>query len=377
MNQLTGTIKSITPHRGYRPSLDIQLEISSSDEEQIAFTWMSARVSVSFSKNTKASPSRGESLDLGLAVPRYTLPQFRKSTVTNFILPLDDTLVRELEKGRGGMHVILYLSVTFNAIISGTQVVSMLQQLTSGVVADPNYGGQDAVRIVPSSEWQEIIDGLHISESDPRRQLEEYAAEGKQVLNELTTTLKSAKESAGLLGIVEHAKFFEQEALDHRSAARWWLSATLLLAAVAAFAAGWNFYKIESLFTDVIAGKTAVHQTNGADAKPDVGLEIQLTVAKIIILSILLSAAIWTGKVYKAHRHNFVVNRHRRNALSTFQTFATSASDAQTKNAVLLQATTCIFEPQNTGYISADKESEGYPQILEIIRGVGSPGKKE
>jgi hypothetical protein len=95
-------------------------------------------------------------------------------------------------------------------------------------------------------------------------------------------------------------------------------------------------------------------------------------VAKLIVLSILLSAAIWTGKIYKAHRHNFIINRHRRNALSTFQTFAGGASDTQTKNAVLLQATTCIFGPQNTGYISQDKESEGSPQILEIIRGVGS-----
>ncbi len=377
MNQLTGAIKGITPYRGYRPSLDIQLEISSTDEEHIAFTWMSARASISFSKNTKTSPARGEARDLGFAVPRNTLPQFRKSTVTNFILPLDDILVSELENARGGMHVILYLSVSFNAIVSGAQAAPLPQQFTSGAVADPNYGGQDAVRIVPSSEWQEIVDALHVSDTDPRRKLEEYAAEGKQTLNELTTTLKSAKESAGLLGIVEHAKFFEQEALDHRSSARWWLWATLFLAAVATFAAGWNFYKIESLFTDVIAGKAASHPTNATDAKPDTGLEIQLAVSKVIILSILLSAAIWTGKVYKANRHNFVVNRHRRNALSTFQTFATSASDAQTKNAVLLQATTCIFGPQNTGYISADKESEGYPQILEIIRGVGNPSKKE
>lgn len=374
---MTGSIRSVTPHRGFRPSLDMQIEISSPDQEQIAFTWMSARVAVSFSPNTKTLPQRGDARDLGAAVPRYTLPQFQKTTVTNFLLPLDDLLVSDLEEVRQGNNVVLYVSVTFNAIASGPQTVSLPQQLTSGAIADPIYGGQDVVRIIPSSEWQEIVDGLHISNMNLQRQLEEYAAQGKLTLDELNTTLKNAKEAAALVGIVEYSKFFEQEALDHERSGRWWLAVTLLLAASAAFAAGWNFYKAESLIRAAVSGKSDTHQTNGAEARPDVGLEVQLAAAKIIILSILLSAGIWTGRVYKAHRHNFIINRHRRNALSTFQTFAGNASDAQTKNAVLLQATTCIFGPQSTGYVSQDKESEGYPQILEIIRGVGGSAKKE
>jgi hypothetical protein len=340
---------------------------------------MSARVAVSFSRNTKAAPSRGDALDLGIAVPRYTLPQFRKTTTTNFILPLDDLLVKDLEAARGGINVIIYLSVTFSAIASTPQGAPASQQFLSGTLADPNYGGQDALRIVPSSEWEEIIDGLHIPDMDFQQKLEEYSIQGEQTLKELHTTLKNAKEAAELVGIVEHAKFFEEEALDHKRSASSWLAATLLLAAIASFAAGWNFYKAESLIKDAIAEKSDVHKTAPTDTKPDglVGLEIQLTVAKVIILSILLSAAIWTGRVYKAHRHNFIINRHRRNALSTFQTFATGTADPQTKNAVLLQATTCIFGPQNTGYISQEKEAEGYPQILEIVRGVGSSGKTD
>jgi hypothetical protein len=378
MNQLTGVIKSITSHRGFRPSLDIQLEISTSDEGQFVFTWMSARVAVSFSPNTRTGPSRGDALDLGIAVPRYTLPQFHKSTVTNFTLPLDDLIVKDLEKARGGINVILYLSVTFNAVVSSPQAAQPLQQFIGGVLADPNYGGQDAVRIVPSSEWNEIIDGLHISDVDFQTKMEEYAVQGKQKLDELNATLKSAKEAAALVGIVEHAKFFEEEALNHKRSGAWWLAITLLLAVAAAAAAGWNFYKAESLMSDSVVEKEKLDatKTSATEKKPDIGLEIQVTVAKIVILSILLSAAIWTGRVYKAHRHNFIINRHRRNALSTFQAFAAGASDdIQTKNAVLLQATTCVFGPQNTGYIGQDKESEGYPQILEIVRGVGGSNK--
>jgi heme/copper-type cytochrome/quinol oxidase subunit 2 len=165
---------------------------------------------------------------------------------------------------------------------------------------------------------------------------------------------------------VEHAKFFEQEALNHKRSANRWLFFTILFVVLAGVAASVNFVKAQELAAHAFSSKTA-------DAKPEgfVGLEIQLTVAKLIILSILLSAGIWAGRVYKAHRHNFVINRHRRNALSTFQTFATGTSDPQIKNAVLLQATTCIFGPQNTGYINQEKESDAYPQILEIVRGVG------
>ena len=46
-----------------------------------------------------------------------------------------------------------------------------------------------------------------------------------------------------------------------------------------------------------------------------------------------------------------------------------ASADEQTKNAVLLQATKCIFSAQNTGYLGQpDKDSEGGPQILEVWR---------
>jgi hypothetical protein len=381
MNQLIGTIKSITPRRGFRPSLDIQLEISAPGEDQpIAFTWMLARVAISFSPSTKAMPARGDARDFGIAVPRYTLPSFNKTTTTNFTLPLDDRLIEDLEKERNGTNVFVYLSVTFNAIINSRPAAAGLQQQPiDGAIADPNYGGQDVVRVVPKSEWEEIIHGLHISDIDSQRKLEEYEVRGRQKLKELEATLKSAKEAAELLGIVEHAKFFEDEARNHKRSANWWLTFTILLAVLASVAAGFNFIKAEQLVAQAISQKANGGNLKPTDAKPEgfVGLEIQMTIAKLIILSILLSAGIWAGRVYKAHRHNFIINRHRRNALSTFQTFATGTSDPQIKNAVLLQATTCIFGPQSTGYINQEKETETYPQILEIIRGVGSARKSE
>src|SRR5207244_10156514 len=102
------------------------------------------------------------------------------------------------------------------------------------------------------------------------------------------------------------------------------------------------------------------------------GAFVQLAIAKFIIFSILFSAVLWAARIYRAHRHNYVINKHRQNALSTFEAFAKAAGDSETKNAVLLQATQCIFSPQRTGYLAQENDSEGHSSILEIIRSLPS-----
>jgi hypothetical protein len=98
---------------------------------------------------------------------------------------------------------------------------------------------------------------------------------------------------------------------------------------------------------------------------------VQLAVTKVVILSTMFTVAVACARVYRSHRHNYVVNEHRKNALQTFQTFANAPeADAQTKSAVLLEATKCIFSQQPTGYISSEQESQS-SQILEIVRQLG------
>ena len=95
---------------------------------------------------------------------------------------------------------------------------------------------------------------------------------------------------------------------------------------------------------------------------------VQMAIPKLFVFSVLL-ATVWCGKTYRAYRHNAVVNRHRQNALATFQTFAKAAVDQATKDAVLLQATQCIFSQQPTGYIQTEPEPTALP-ISEMMRAV-------
>jgi hypothetical protein len=62
--------------------------------------------------------------------------------------------------------------------------------------------------------------------------------------------------------------------------------------------------------------------------------------------------------------------------LNTFKVFSQSTADEQTKNAVLLQATQCIFSAQPSGYTAQDSDPVATPQILEIVRGfTNTPNK--
>lgn len=100
------------------------------------------------------------------------------------------------------------------------------------------------------------------------------------------------------------------------------------------------------------------------------GWNVQYTIGKVLILSILSSAAAFAAKNYFAARHNAVVNEHRSNALATFKTLYTATEDPNIKDAVLLETTRAIYSAQGTGY---SKAGEGSQQpIIEIARSLGA-----
>jgi len=97
---------------------------------------------------------------------------------------------------------------------------------------------------------------------------------------------------------------------------------------------------------------------------------IQMGIAKLITFSILYFGLVWTSRNYRAHRHNFVINQHRQNALNTFESFVEGTSDDHTKNAVLIKSTEAVFSPIVTGYLTKEPEPQGGTQILEVFRNV-------
>jgi hypothetical protein len=168
---------------------------------------------------------------------------------------------------------------------------------------------------------------------------------------ELETIVGAAREAAGKVGVARHAALFATEASANETVAGRWLIATGIAAGITLLAVVGNVYYVATTHLDL----------SGAAA-------LQVSLAKILSFSVLISATVWCGKIYRAARHNYIVNRHRQNALSSFETFVQASTDDQTRNAVLLHAAQCIFAPQASGFASGEGEGAGSPNVIELIR---------
>lgn len=180
-----------------------------------------------------------------------------------------------------------------------------------------------------------------------------------EIVSQAQAALEQVQRAAAQVGVAQHAVHFKAEATEHLKRSRHWLWATGGLGLATAAFGAWSLYYYA---TEGLSLSTAQ--------------SLQLAISKLVVFSILYLAAIWSGRTYRAQWHNYVVNKHRQNALSTFETFVKAAGDDQTKNAVLLQATQSIFLPQSSGFVAGESDGPHSPQILEIIRSVaGVPSK--
>lgn len=182
------------------------------------------------------------------------------------------------------------------------------------------------------------------------------------MLDELRSLAAKAKESAQETGVATHGRGFGDAADSHRSAAIAWL---VLVGALLILAGGLATWSLVWTFN---------HRATIAKLSPVAAT--QFTISKLVIASLVGSAIVWSARMYRAHRHNEIVNRHRQRALTTFETFVKATKDEQTKSAVLLQTTESIFSPQATGYMGEEADVGGGPKIIEIVRGIAESGKR-
>lgn len=192
---------------------------------------------------------------------------------------------------------------------------------------------------------REIINGMHQAREEQLRLQERIKSESEEILD-------SMRHAAAEAGVSQHAIHFKEEATRHEKVAKRWLAATISVGILAIVFVIYNVYFYSK--AELVLSLTQ---------------NIQLALAKLIGFSILYFALIWTGRNYRAHRHNYVVNKHRQNALSTFQAFVKAAGDDATKNAVLIRSTEAIFSPAVSGYLIREPEPQGTSQVLEIVRG--------
>jgi hypothetical protein len=183
----------------------------------------------------------------------------------------------------------------------------------------------------------------------------EFKTEKDRILAEMQSALDRVRQAAAEAGVAQHAIHFKDEAEFHKRQSRWWLSATI---AFGLATIGYALYSLGPELNDLTA--TTLPRA------------VQLVVPRLVVIFVLTFGLVWSTRNFAASRHNFVVNRHRQNALSSFETFVKGAGDPQTKEAVLLQATQSIFTPQDSGFVKAETTGSPGNQIIEIVRGASS-----
>jgi hypothetical protein len=101
-----------------------------------------------------------------------------------------------------------------------------------------------------------------------------------------------------------------------------------------------------------------------------------LGLSKILIFAVLAYMLLLCARNFLSHKHNAIVNKHRQNALLTFNALVAAAGTEERRDVILTYAAACIFSPQDTGYTKAGAgpQSEMPLNIIQALPKLMSGG---
>lgn len=155
---------------------------------------------------------------------------------------------------------------------------------------------------------------------------------------EAQSILENIRKAAAEQGVSQQAVYFKNQADLHEKQAAIWLTRVRNLVI--------SFGLLALAAVVLVLLKVLVASDATAVA--------QLIAAKVLLFGTLAFAVSLSAKIYAAHAHNEVVNRHRQNSLATFKSLVDAASHASERDVVLSKAADSIFSPASTGFQKED-----------------------
>jgi hypothetical protein len=196
--------------------------------------------------------------------------------------------------------------------------------------------------------WQAVEEARNLLDTAKQR--------SEASLTEIAGIIAAAREASASAGVAHYTTDFSGAAEGLAKSAKIWLTATAGFGAVTLLLA--------VLFP-------AIYPISGPGFQ-----SVQIYTSKLLALGTLITATIWCGRIYKATKHQEMVNRHRANALKTFQAFVKASADEQTRDAVLLETTRSIFALAQSGYLDGGETSGDGIKILEIIKSASAAARQ-
>ncbi|MEY0696463.1 hypothetical protein AB7378_22250 [Providencia rettgeri] len=184
------------------------------------------------------------------------------------------------------------------------------------------------------------------------KETENILEKAQKSQSEIDGIVTAAREAAISAGVGSFTTDFSEEANSHKTNAKKWLVVTIVLASL-------------TLLISLVLGGMSLYMDYSSDKNA------QIMASKITIIIIMLTATLWSSKLYKTAIHLSVTNKHKANALKTFLAFSQASDDPQTKNAVLIEASHCIFSNVNTGLAGTTDSNESV-KYLEVFKNINS-----
>ena len=180
---------------------------------------------------------------------------------------------------------------------------------------------------------------------------ETFDAESEAGQQKLKQLILEYENQLAEIPISNYQKVFKNQAEGHKGAAKGWFIGTICLVVLSVILYVWTAHDL---------GK----HLGSTEIKWYVLVPPVFTKGFLIsVFYMLLSRSI---KNYTAEKHLEVVNRHRQNALATFEAFAKAAGENRdTRDQVLLASTSAIFDANQSGYLSGKASRQDSSNLIQ------------
>lgn len=195
------------------------------------------------------------------------------------------------------------------------------------------------------------VDFQHL-EAEGRTVIQGIRDQAEAIKSEVSDVLEEIRRTAAEQGVSQQAHYFAEEAERHDTEAGAWKFGTRK------WAGALIAYGVASFF---------LHQIPWI-APSGTSEAIIFVASKVLIFAVLAYMLILSARNFLSHKHNAVVNKHRQNALMTFNALVKAGQGKETQDIVLSHASSCIFSPQDTGYTKhGGSSSARMPNAVDLI----------
>ncbi len=231
----------------------------------------------------------------------------------------------------------------------------MKQQIQGAITTIGPWMPLLALRAGKIQNWSAQMKGDRDDMAELFKKADAHVEERK---NEIDAAVEAARAAAGEAGAAEFTYEFRDEAEAAEKRGKRWLWPTGIFAAASL---GLAIALMFGLLGETPANLwEAIYRLGG----------------RVIAISVLFYAAVWSGRIVLANLHLASVNKHRAVSIQTLQAFHRAAADEAAKDAVVLEAARAVYENVPSGYIARQGGGPGgSARTLEVIKGaVRRPG---